>query len=243
MRYLFTVSLIVVFRIFTAQAQPYQLELSAAANQKVFIGINGNLVDTLPNHTFRIDSLKQPRIVLWVLSDSLRSKQQFDITFFSPQRKSFKIDTTATGFSLLPISEGLYVTTTKPKEKRLITVPSKFTTLSLDSMLTQVDLNNYEGQTGCTSIISDSQFKELLIEAKSNIFESDKVKYLQEVVSSKCLKTHQMEQFLKLISYEDERLDFLLKNKGRIFNLKDVSELSSVFVIQSSKETFLQALE
>lgn len=240
MRYLFTVSLLIVFRIFTAQAQPYQLEISAA--QKVFFGINGTLVDSVPRTLFRIDSLQKPRIELWVIADSLVAKKRFDITFYTPQKQAYKIDSSSNGFVLLPVSEGPY-TTAKPKDKRFVTQPKVFSDLSLDSMLTQVDLNSYDGQTGCSSIISDSQFQELVEEAKSNIFESDKVKYMQQVVSTKCLKTHQMEQFLKLISYEDERLDFLLKNKSRIFNLKDIPELASVFVIQSSKETFLKAVE
>ncbi len=239
----FSLLIAVLLLSISAFAQPFQLQFEKSPTP-YFLGINGKLVDTIPHQSYRIDSLKSQQVTFWIVSDSLRFKTMKKTVFLTAGKQAFKVDTLSRDSLIVSEKQEATLANTKPKDKTtFVSNPNVFCQLSLDSLLTLVEVNTYMGETGCTNIISDKDFDALLATAKDNIFESDKVKLMQKSVEEHCLKTHQMEQFLKLISYEDERLDFLLKNKNRIFNLSELEQLQSVFVIQTTKDKFIQAIQ
>ena len=90
-------------------------------------------------------------------------------------------------------------------------------------------------QNGCVNPLSEPDFTTEYIQIKAHDFDEAKKTDIEKLFSSKCLTTNQIIQLLKVLSFEEDKLDLAKKAYGNVADPENFKSINSIFDFDDSK--------
>ncbi|MDA9328775.1 DUF4476 domain-containing protein [Flavobacteriales bacterium] len=98
-------------------------------------------------------------------------------------------------------------------------------------------------QTGCLGPLSEPAFTTAYNQIKAHDFDDAKKTDIEELFSSKCLTTNQISKLLKVLSFEEDKLDLAKKAYGNVADPENFKSINSIFDFDDSKNELQKFVE
>lgn len=109
------------------------------------------------------------------------------------------------------------------------------------SILTEIP--DYNGMIGCSKLVDSFQFESIKSSIEEKEFEDSRLKSCKQNIAGKCMSTDQIKSILKLLSYEESRLEVAKFAFEYTHDIENYHLLNEVFSFGSSKKELEQYLK
>lgn len=104
------------------------------------------------------------------------------------------------------------------------------------TVVTNNPVPGYTGRTGCTNVVTEMNFKQMISTLKAKTFESDKLTIAKQLFKTNCYTVAQIKDILTLFTFESNRLDLAKFAYSCTFDFDNYYQLNELFTFNSSVE-------
>ncbi|MFN4121840.1 MAG: DUF4476 domain-containing protein [Flavobacteriales bacterium] len=101
----------------------------------------------------------------------------------------------------------------------------------------------YSGPIGCPWPMKNNDFNAAKNSIKKSSFEDDKLNTAKQIVRVNCITTEQVKELIKLMSFEESKLDFAKFAYSRTYDLGNYFQVNEAFTFSSSEEQISEFIE
>jgi hypothetical protein len=101
----------------------------------------------------------------------------------------------------------------------------------------------YDGAIGCSWPMQSKDYSNAQNSIKKASFEEDKLKIAKQVAKSNCFTTEQVKGILKLLTFEESKLDFAKFAYSRTYDIGNYFSVNDVFTFSASKDELNEFLD
>lgn len=99
-----------------------------------------------------------------------------------------------------------------------------------------VEMPGYEGSVGCSNLVGDAEFATIKKSVAAKTFEDTRLSVAKEIVTKKCMSAQQVLDLMKLLDFEDSRLELAKKAYAHTYDQDNFYKVYDAFDIELTIE-------